>query len=176
MKSTAFWVVKPYSSETGRRFGQTYHFHLQGQKVCKAINQLAACSGSLHSWLDLWPWRWRRYVPPKRRPSSNYMALQLIRPYSSERDKLRVIWSGDSNALQVKMGKIPSAPWSRMVGKSPGTHWIGDWVWTLSCIVALSRGYSGRSVNHTTQLHLVLRLRMRGDLPLLLHTYTWRAD
>jgi hypothetical protein len=34
---------------------------------------------------------------------------------------------------------------------------------------------NGRSVNMTTHLHLVSRLRMRGAIPPLLNTYSWRV-
>jgi hypothetical protein len=33
LKSTTFWAVTPWSSETDRRFGGIYHFYLQGWRV-----------------------------------------------------------------------------------------------------------------------------------------------
>jgi hypothetical protein len=39
MKSIVFWAVKPYTSETARRFGRTCLLHIQGPNVSQEINQ-----------------------------------------------------------------------------------------------------------------------------------------
>jgi hypothetical protein len=46
--NAVFWDVAPHRSCTNRRFGGTYHLHLQSIKIRKRG-------------------KWRRYVPPKRR-------------------------------------------------------------------------------------------------------------
>jgi hypothetical protein len=63
--SIIFWVMASCSpSGFNRRFGRTYRLHLQGRINKFGKNQQA-------SWfllnLFIRPWRWRRYVPPKRR-------------------------------------------------------------------------------------------------------------
>jgi hypothetical protein len=35
-----FWVVAPYSWERAKRFSETYHLHLQGQRVSQARNHV----------------------------------------------------------------------------------------------------------------------------------------
>jgi hypothetical protein len=73
MKSIIFWDMTPCSPlSVSRRFGETYSLHLQGRrnKFSKkpASKLLATCllDGFLMK-LFLRPWKWRRYVPPKRR-------------------------------------------------------------------------------------------------------------
>jgi hypothetical protein len=79
LKSTIFWNITPRSPlSVNRRFGGTYRLNLQGRK--NKFNKkpawqpmvLATCShaGFL---LNLFsrPWRWRRYLPPKRRLTLN---------------------------------------------------------------------------------------------------------
>jgi hypothetical protein len=84
----------PYSPlKVTRRFGRTYHLHLQSRRISQARNQQEAGSKQssgiifgpedgvrlqvVHlsllpvscwflSWLIFRPWRWRRYVSPKR--------------------------------------------------------------------------------------------------------------
>jgi hypothetical protein len=53
MKKAVFWDVAPCRYGLNRRFGGTYRLHLQGRR--EIIRK------------SLLPWRWRRYVPPKRR-------------------------------------------------------------------------------------------------------------
>jgi hypothetical protein len=74
-KSTIFWNVTLCSPlNVNRRFGRTYRLHLQGQdnklrkKLAWKHPLLAICfhAGFFLSLL-FWPWKWRRYVPPKRR-------------------------------------------------------------------------------------------------------------
>jgi hypothetical protein len=62
--SSEFYVTLCNSGNT-RRFVGTYHLHPQGNRQKQATRwaQIAAH----FCWL---PWRWRRYVPPKRRASS----------------------------------------------------------------------------------------------------------
>jgi hypothetical protein len=89
MKSIVFWDITPCSPlRFNRRFGGTYHLHLQGRRNKFSKNQQASrffclrvCSckqvpgatcllaGLLN--LFLRPWRWRRYVPPRRRLKLN---------------------------------------------------------------------------------------------------------
>jgi hypothetical protein len=69
MKNAVIWDVAPCRSCLDRRFGGTYRLHLQGRKI-RERGPSVACSHLLtlvpHSRTFL-PWRWRRYVPPKRR-------------------------------------------------------------------------------------------------------------
>jgi hypothetical protein len=39
LKSTVFWVLRPYSWERARRFGRTYRPYLQGRRARQAISQ-----------------------------------------------------------------------------------------------------------------------------------------
>jgi hypothetical protein len=64
-----FWDITPCSpSKFGRRFGGTYRLHFQGRRISRARNQR---KGRWPAQLILRPWRWRRYVPPKRRLNFN---------------------------------------------------------------------------------------------------------
>jgi hypothetical protein len=70
LKSIIFCDMTPCSlSSFNRRVGETYRLHLQGRRNKFSKNQHA--SHLLPCWfllnLFLRPWRWRRYVPPKRR-------------------------------------------------------------------------------------------------------------
>jgi hypothetical protein len=95
MKCSIFWDIAPCSTYMRRRFGGTYHLHLQGRKSASkkpakpmGIGQhplpptlwslyncypdwlfiLPSHLLSLVSWsADFQPWRWRWYVPRKRR-------------------------------------------------------------------------------------------------------------
>jgi hypothetical protein len=61
MKSIIFWDMTPCSPLSfNRRFGGTYRLHLQGRRngFSKPASKVAS-------------WRWRRYVPPKRRLKPN---------------------------------------------------------------------------------------------------------
>jgi hypothetical protein len=65
-----------------RRFGGIYHLYLQSRGISSACRLLSL-------WflqLILRPWRWKRYVPPKRRLtfSTDYMALHRRRYYFSK--------------------------------------------------------------------------------------------
>jgi hypothetical protein len=65
MKIAIFWSITPCSPlSVNRRFGGTYRLHLQRLKISWARNQ---CESKLQAeW-----WRWRRYVPSKRRLTLN---------------------------------------------------------------------------------------------------------
>jgi hypothetical protein len=57
MNSSAFWDKPPCNPlKINRRFGGTCCLNLHGRKISQERNQHEADS-----------WRWRRYVPPKRR-------------------------------------------------------------------------------------------------------------
>jgi hypothetical protein len=64
MKLLSFWDITPCSPlSVNRNFGETYRLYLQGQATCfHAVFLLN---------LFFRPWRWRRYVPPKRRLTLN---------------------------------------------------------------------------------------------------------
>jgi hypothetical protein len=47
-------------------FGESYHLHLQGQRVTQARNQRSASFCWFLAWLALRPWRWKQYGLPKR--------------------------------------------------------------------------------------------------------------
>jgi hypothetical protein len=80
LKSIIFWDMTPCSPLSyNQRFGGTYRLHHQGRRnrfskpVSKQVASrsrmilLATCLLNLF----LWPWRWRRYVPPERRLKLN---------------------------------------------------------------------------------------------------------
>jgi hypothetical protein len=67
MKNAVFWDVAPCRCCVNWRLGGTYLLHLQSRKIRER-------GTSLSRWLQPVPrsriflsWRWRRYVPPKRR-------------------------------------------------------------------------------------------------------------
>jgi hypothetical protein len=65
VKNAVFWDVAPCLSCVNRRFGGTYHLHLQGKKIRERGTSV---SKQLQTRSRIFlPWRWRRYVPPKRR-------------------------------------------------------------------------------------------------------------
>jgi hypothetical protein len=72
VKSTVFWDIKPCGPlKVNRCFGGTYRLHFQGRRMNRARNQRetrwqAEFSRSFLARLILRPWRWRRYIPPKR--------------------------------------------------------------------------------------------------------------
>jgi hypothetical protein len=62
LNSTVFWDITPCSPlKVSRSFGGTYHLNLQGGSARHLLSRLFL------SWFFLRPWRWRRYIPPKRR-------------------------------------------------------------------------------------------------------------
>jgi hypothetical protein len=76
MKSTIFWDIRPCSPlSVNRRIGGTYRLYLQGRKISWARNQRESrCLLPTHWFLAqlfLRTWRWRRYIPPKRRLTFN---------------------------------------------------------------------------------------------------------
>jgi hypothetical protein len=58
MKNVVFWDVALFRSCVNRRFGRTY---LTGGSVCSHLLML------VHRSRIFLPWRWKRYIPPKRR-------------------------------------------------------------------------------------------------------------
>jgi hypothetical protein len=80
MRSVVFWVVTLCSSEKARRFGRTPH-----QKQAVSWAHLSAYFRWILPWLTLRPWRWWRYVPPKRRSlSEEYGVTTQIVPSQSK--------------------------------------------------------------------------------------------
>jgi hypothetical protein len=69
MKKAVFWDVAPCSSGVNRRFGGTYRLHLQGRResIRLPLTSLTDASRADFLILSLLSWRWRRYVPLKRR-------------------------------------------------------------------------------------------------------------
>jgi hypothetical protein len=73
MKNAVFWDVAPCRYYVNRRFRGTYRLHLQGRiKNLWAMIQREQAAATWSRWFlargfFLLPWRWRRYVPPKRR-------------------------------------------------------------------------------------------------------------
>jgi hypothetical protein len=57
IKIAILWSIAPCNPYMNRRFRGTYHLHLQSRKFAKQQT-------SESRWLD---WRWKWYVPPKRR-------------------------------------------------------------------------------------------------------------
>jgi hypothetical protein len=81
LKSIIFWDMTPCSPlSVNHRFGGTYRLHLQdrrnkfskNRKKADSIHLPPACLLVLLN-LFLRPWRWRRYVPPKRRLTLNIL-------------------------------------------------------------------------------------------------------
>jgi hypothetical protein len=69
MKSAIIWDITPCSPlKVNRRFVETYRLHLQGRRISRARNQRES---RWKAELFLPPWRWRWYVPPKRRLTFN---------------------------------------------------------------------------------------------------------
>jgi hypothetical protein len=65
MKSTIFWDITPCSPLTvNRSFGGTYRLHVQGRK--NKLNLFFRPSSGSKNNLFFRPWRWKRYVPPRR--------------------------------------------------------------------------------------------------------------
>jgi hypothetical protein len=60
LKNAVFWDVAPCRSCVNRRFRVSYRLHLRGRKI-RWLRTLVPRSRIFL------PWRWRRYVPPKRR-------------------------------------------------------------------------------------------------------------
>jgi hypothetical protein len=61
VKNEVFWDVASCRSCVHRRFGGTYHLHLQGRNIRER-------GTSMSRWLRIFlPWKWRLYIPPKRR-------------------------------------------------------------------------------------------------------------
>jgi hypothetical protein len=84
-KSTVFSDIAPCSLlSVNRRFGGTYRFHVQGRKnkLSKKSAWKQVASRMLSRWflaqLIFLPWRWRRYVPPKRRLTLNGLHGRFI--------------------------------------------------------------------------------------------------
>jgi hypothetical protein len=72
MKGSIFWDITPCSPlKVKRRFGGTHRLHLQDRRICQARNKHEAGRKQSCDWPILWSWRWRRYVPPKRRLAFN---------------------------------------------------------------------------------------------------------
>jgi hypothetical protein len=72
LKSIIFWDMTPCSLfSCNRHSGGTYRFHLQGQRNNFSKNQQANRWQACLLKLFLRPWRWMRYVPPKRRLQLN---------------------------------------------------------------------------------------------------------
>jgi hypothetical protein len=119
MKSNFFWDLTQCSPlEVNRRFGGTYRLHLQGLKISRARNQR-----EIRWEAEFWflariifrPWRWKRYVPPKRRLTlkelhcviSQKMVLQdnsvihrsLFHPLATLRHR---IWAGPEREREKK--------------------------------------------------------------------------
>jgi hypothetical protein len=75
MKGSIFWDITQCSPlKVNRCYGGTYSLHLQG-RISRAWNQSNSSWQENTRWFlaRLIPqtWRWRRYVPPKRRLTSN---------------------------------------------------------------------------------------------------------
>jgi hypothetical protein len=88
VKSAVFWVVTPCSSERTQRFGGIYLLNLQGRRVRHARNQQKQTASYCWflTWFTLRPWRWRRYVSPKRR------VLSGLNGFATPKIVLFMIW------------------------------------------------------------------------------------
>jgi hypothetical protein len=79
MKRSIFWDITACSPlKVNWHFGGNYRLHLQGRKIGRTWHMLSPC---FLARLILWFWRWRRYVPPKRRLTFN--GLQGVISHSS---------------------------------------------------------------------------------------------
>jgi hypothetical protein len=76
MKSIIFWDMTPCSPLSfNRRFGGTYRLHLQGRR--NRFSKTSKRAGGKQN-LFLRSWRWKRYVPPKRRVETQRTTRRLI--------------------------------------------------------------------------------------------------
>jgi hypothetical protein len=57
-----FWDIAPSTPYVNRRFGGTYHLHLQGRKSAEQETSMQQVAGQ-----NFLPWRWRWCSPTKRR-------------------------------------------------------------------------------------------------------------
>jgi hypothetical protein len=64
-KDTLFWLVTPCISERIKRIEGSYRFCLQGSKRKPRKKQ-----AEVHIWFTLQPWKWRRYIYPRRQTVS----------------------------------------------------------------------------------------------------------
>jgi hypothetical protein len=70
--------IRPYSPlKVNRRFGETYRLHLQGRRISRARNQREI---RWQAELIFRPWKWKRYIPPKRRLTFNPLYIQRYIP------------------------------------------------------------------------------------------------
>jgi hypothetical protein len=135
MKSIILWDMPPCSLlSCNRRFGGTCRLHLQGRRNNLFKNQQAFCLPPacllVLAELFLWPWSWRRYVPPKRR-------LQLNRLHGGISQKMilfitiAVKTSNPTNFVAVRIFDS-SASWvvNRRIPANVGNRTISYWMWT----------------------------------------------
>jgi hypothetical protein len=111
-----FWDVTPCSPlNFNRRFGGTYRLHLQGHANSAPVFYLPSVPHIYWSsdWLSillatcllagllnlfLRPWRWRPYVPPKRR-------LKLNRLHGVISEKM-ILWRARCGSLPRQQGRL----------------------------------------------------------------------
>jgi hypothetical protein len=97
-KSTLFWDIEPCSLlKVNRRFGRIYWLHHQNRRISRARNQSDSKWQAKHSAyhlhsrlflarLILWSWRWRQYIPSKRRLTFSELHGISIPEYSTLRN------------------------------------------------------------------------------------------
>jgi hypothetical protein len=67
MKNAVFWDMASCRSCVNRRFWGAYRLHLQGRKIReRGISVCCHLLTLVPRSRNFLPWRWRRYVPPKR--------------------------------------------------------------------------------------------------------------
>jgi hypothetical protein len=72
LKSSVFWDITPCSPlKVNRRFRGTYRLYLQGRRTSRTRNQPESRWQTETCLFSLRPWRWSRYVSPKRQLTFN---------------------------------------------------------------------------------------------------------
>jgi hypothetical protein len=175
MKSTTFRDITPCNPlKVNRRFGGTYLLHLQG------LISRAWCQHESRWQAEVW--RWKRYVPPKRR--LNFRGLHGIIsqkivlfnrfyvlcntvlqtfPYIRRNNKCTYIWLDALMTMTTCVGSTVSCD------TSPCNHL------EVRRIFGDIHGFYCRGVKLTTHLQLVPRSRKCGSIHPLPHMPSWRS-
>jgi hypothetical protein len=126
IKNAVFWDVAPRRTCVNRRSRWTYRLHLQGRKIRER-------GTSVSRWQRMFlSWRWRRYVPPKRRftqdlhgATSQKTALFIVTAVKTSNLTLRVIVE---RMLVLYMHDGAPPHFSRAVRDVPSDTYHARWI------------------------------------------------
>jgi hypothetical protein len=155
LKTSAYWNITLYSPvKVNRRFRSTQPFHLHGRRVSNAKksasdrHQAGPCL--LPTLLTFLPWRWRRYVPPKR-------LLILTGPHDAISQKTELftitalgIWNAAQFFSHALWRVLIVNPIARVYAKSK-VQWsslVWYWNWLLNELHGIMK--------HLLQIFLIL--------------------